>query len=104
MNLTEDELIQKYGKHCGHCNQNTLLPYEYEWSCLSCGFNLIKRKHELSKLQRKRINFVKRLKYAEVKIFSICVDVYKVFEGDDFHKIYEVLSTWKKIRKKQYFN
>ena len=31
MELTEDETIQKYGKCCGHCNRNTLLPYE--WTC-----------------------------------------------------------------------
>ena len=52
-----------------------------------------KRKHELSKTQRKKINFINRLKYAEVKIFPICVDLYKIYEGDDFDKIYEVLST-----------
>ena len=36
-----------------------------------------------------------RLKYAEVKIISKCVDVYKIYEGDDFDKIYEDLSTLK---------
>ena len=65
MELSENEIIQNYGKLYGHCNRNTLLPYEYEWTCISCGFNLIKRKHELSKIQRKRINFINRLKYAE---------------------------------------
>ena len=95
MELTEDEIIEKYGKKCLHCNRNCLLPYEYEFTCLSCGFNVIKRKHELSKIQRKKINFINRLKYAEVKIFSICVDVYKIYEGDDYDKIYEVLSTLK---------
>ena len=54
MNLSEDEIIQKYGKHCGHCNRNTLLPYEYEYTCFSCGYNVIKRKNELSKIQRKK--------------------------------------------------
>ena len=54
MELTEDEIIQKYGKNCGHCNRITLLPYEYEFTCISCGFNVIKRKHELSKIQRKK--------------------------------------------------
>ena len=53
MELT-DEIIEKNAKHCGHCNRNTLLPYEYEWTCSSCAFNLIKRKHELTKIQRKR--------------------------------------------------
>ena len=95
MNLSEDEIIEKYGKRCGHCNRNTLLPYEYEFTCLSCGFNVIKRKHELSKIQRKKTNFINRLKYAEVKIFSICIDLYKIYEGDDYDKIYEILSTLK---------
>ena len=36
-----------------------------------------------------------RLKYAEQKIFCICIDVYKVYEDDDYDKIYEVLSTFK---------
>ena len=75
MELTEDEVIKKHGKNCGHCNRNTLLPYEYEFTCFPCGFNVNKRKHELAKKQRKRINFINRLKYAEVKIFCICVDV-----------------------------
>ena len=54
MELTEDEFIQKYRKHCGHCDQNTLLPYELEWTCVSWGYNVIKRKHKLSKIQRKK--------------------------------------------------
>ena len=91
MELTEDEIIQKKGKRCGHCNRNTLRPYEYENTCSSCGYNVNKRKHELSKIQRKKIIY--RLKYAEVKIFSICLDVYKYYEGNHFDKIYEVLST-----------
>ena len=35
------------------------------------------------------------MKYAEVKTFSICVDLYKIYEGDDFGEIYKVLSTLK---------
>ena len=95
MELTRDEFIQKYAKQCRHCNRNTLLPYEYEFTCIACGYNVTKRKHELSKIQRKKINFINRLKYAEVKIFSICVDVYKIYEGDDYDEIYKVLSTLK---------
>ena len=57
MDLTEDEIIQKYAKRCGHCIRNTLLPYEYEFTCFSCGFNVSKRKHELSKIQRKKNKF-----------------------------------------------
>ena len=44
MELTEDEIIDKHGENCGHCNRNTLLPDEYEWTGVSCEFNLIKRK------------------------------------------------------------
>ena len=95
MNLSEDEIIEKYAKRCGHCNRIMLLPYEYEWSFFGCGYNVNKHKNKLSKIQRKKINFINRLKYAEVKIFSICVDLYKIYEGDDYDKIYEVLSTLK---------
>ena len=41
------------------------------------------------------MNFVIRLKYAEVKIFSICVDVYRIFEGNDYDEIFKVLSRLK---------
>ena len=59
MNLSEDEIIENYAKRCGHCNRNTLLPYEYEWTCISCGYSINKRKHELSKIQRKKNKFYK---------------------------------------------
>ena len=95
MELTEDEIIPKYGKRCGHCNRNILLPYEYEFTCIFCGYNVIKQKHDLSKIQRKKLNFMKRLKYAEQKIFSICIDFYKIYESNDYDKKYEVLSTLK---------
>ena len=91
MELTEDQINEKYAKKFGHCNRNTLLPYEFEWTCFSCGFDVIKRKHELSKIQRKKINFINRLKYAEQKIFCICIDVYKIYEGDDYDGIYKML-------------
>ena len=51
MELTEDEIIEKYGKKCGRCLRNTLLSYEYEWTCLFCSYNVIKRKNELSRIQ-----------------------------------------------------
>ena len=50
MELTEDEIKQKYAKKCLHCNRNSLLSYEYEFSCYVCGYNVNKRKHELSKI------------------------------------------------------
>ena len=96
MILTDDEIIEKHNKRSGHCNRNCLLPYEYEITCLWCGYNVIKQKHQLSKIQRKKINFINRLKYAEHKIFCICIDVYKIYEDNDFNEIYKVLSTLKK--------
>ena len=73
MESTEDEILQKYAKRCGYCKRNFSLPYEYEFTCFSCGYNKIKRKHELSKTQRKKINFINRLKYGEQKnILYLC--------------------------------
>ena len=93
MELSEDEVIQNYAKRGLHCNRNTLLPYKLDFTCFSCEYNVIKPKHELSKIQRKKN--CNHLKYAELKIFCICVGVYKTYEGIDYDKIYEVLSTLK---------
>ena len=95
MNFSEDEIIQKYAKNCGHGNRNTLLPYEYEFTCFSCGYNVNKQKHEPSKVQRKKINFINRLKYSEQKIFCICIDVYDIYNGNEYDEIYKVSSTLK---------
>ena len=35
------------------------------------------------------------MKYADVKIFAICVDLYTIYAGDKYDKLYEVLSTLK---------
>ena len=35
------------------------------------------------------------MKYAEQKIFCICIDVYKIYEADEYDEIYKVLSTLK---------
>ena len=40
--------------------------------------------------------FINRIKYAEQKTFCICVDVYKIYEGDGYDKIFEALPTFKK--------
>ena len=95
MQLPEDEIIEKYGKQCAHGNRNTLLPYKYEFTCIACGYNVIKRTHEFSKCHWNKINFNNGLKYTEQKIFCICNDVYKIYDGNDNDKIYEVLSTLK---------
>ena len=36
MELTEDQITEKYGKPCLHCDRNILIPYENEWTCFSC--------------------------------------------------------------------
>ena len=89
------KLLKKKTKKCLQCSRDTLLSYEYESTCNSCGYNVIKRKHELTKIQTKRINFVNRLNYSEKETFCICIDVYKIIDGNDTDKIYEVLSTLK---------
>ena len=38
---------------------------------------------------------INRLKNAEQKMFCICIDVYILYEGTDYKKIYEVLSKLK---------
>ena len=43
----------------------------------------------------KKINFINRLKYAAHKFFCICIDVYKIYEGEVYDEIYEFLSTLK---------
>ena len=58
MELSEDETIEKYAKQCGRCSRNTRLPYEYEFTCISCGYNVIKTKHELSKIQQKKLTLL----------------------------------------------
>ena len=35
------------------------------------------------------------MKFAEQKIFCICVDLYRIYEGDDYDEIYKILSTLK---------
>ena len=67
MELTEDEIIQKDGKHCAHCNRDILLPYKYEWSCNSCGLNSKKNRNLLKNNEKKFINCVK---YGERKKFA----------------------------------
>ena len=92
---------KKNGKLCGHCNLNTLFPYEFECTCVLCGYNIMKRKQDLSKIPRKK-NYINRLKFAEQKILCICIEIYQFYEVDDYDKLYEVLSTMKnkKFKKK----
>ena len=61
---------------CKRCNRNFLLEYEYEFVCYICGYNVIKTKNQLTKIQKKKnTNFLNRLTYAEPKITAICMEV-----------------------------
>ena len=73
MELTEDEIIEKNGKKMWSLQSKNLLPCEHEFTCFSCGYNVIKRKHELSKVQRKRITFYQSLRICRTqKFLPIC--------------------------------
>ena len=39
------------------------------------------------KYNEKKIKIINRLKYAEGKIFCVCIDVYKIYEGDNYDEI-----------------
>ena len=54
MNLSEDQINEKFAKQCGHCNRKTLLPCEYEFICVSCGFNLLKENMNSLKFNEKK--------------------------------------------------
>ena len=37
------KLFKKYAEHSRPCGRIMLLPYEYEWTYVSCGYNVIKK-------------------------------------------------------------
>ena len=77
MELTEDQIPEKHAKDLGQCGRNMLLPYEYGFTCNSCGYNVIKRKHEFSKISGKK-NFINPSKYAKHKVFCVCIEIYEI--------------------------
>ena len=44
MELTEDEVIEKYAKQCMHFTRNTLSPFESEFFCVACECDAVKHK------------------------------------------------------------
>ena len=42
-------MIQKFSKQGMHCTGITILPNQYEWTCISYVYNVTKRKNELTK-------------------------------------------------------
>ena len=69
MELTEHQINQKYAKQCMHCTWDTLSANEYEWICVANVYNVVTRKSDISKIQRKKINFINRLKYVEKRLY-----------------------------------
>ena len=41
--MTEVETIEKYAKQCMNCSGITLLPYQYQYSCIAFGYNVFKQ-------------------------------------------------------------
>ena len=66
--MTEDEIVEKYAKKCMHCTRNTLLPYQYEWTCTACGYDFKKQK-KIGYKNKMEKNFINRLKYGEKKMY-----------------------------------
>ena len=65
MELTDNKVFRKKTKQYMPGSRNTMLPFEYEWTCFSCEYKIIKRKEELSKIHCQKSNFIIQLKYAE---------------------------------------
>ena len=43
MILTVEEIVRDRGEQGMRCLRNIVLPYEYEWSCVACGLDKIKK-------------------------------------------------------------
>ena len=57
METTEDQIIEKIDGKCMRCTGHNLIPFEYEWTRISCGHNVFKRNIELGKKSGKIISF-----------------------------------------------
>ena len=57
MNLIKHEQIGKNAKQCIHCRRNTLLPYEYDWTCIACGCIITREENDLSKNSKNKNKF-----------------------------------------------
>ena len=86
MELTEHELFMKNMLNVVDIAIEILF-YLTNMNLLVCCVATMLLKHELSKSSKKEINFIIRIKNAEFKKFCLCVDVYKIYESDDYDKI-----------------
>ena len=87
MVLSEDEIFQKNEKHCLHCTRNTLLPYEYERTCIACDYNVIIQKRRTYR----KLNFINLVLYSRQKVIWFCIDLDKTSDGNDNGKLIELI-------------
>ena len=86
--------MKKYDKLLIHCLQNTFLPFEYEWTCNSCGYNVNNKNSTHKNTAKKRQILLPKKNMLNGKKF-ICIDVYLLYEDDDFQIFFEKLSELK---------
>ena len=60
-----------------HCTRNTILPYECEWTCIASGYNVMKRKNELTKTQRRENRQYQSIELSCRKRLYVFVKIYK---------------------------
>ena len=54
MEVTEKQMIEKYGKQSMQCIRNTLLPCDFDWICVVGRYNVITRKKEHTKFRPRK--------------------------------------------------
>ena len=60
-------------------------------TCIPCDYNVVRRENELTKIQRKKNKLHQSVEICWKK-WCFCIDIYKIYEGDDIHKLFECLS------------
>ena len=51
MELSDDQIIEKFAKQRLLSLRKTIAPYECEWTCTACGYNVIRRKNEVTEIR-----------------------------------------------------
>ena len=89
MDLTEDEIIKKTEKNVDFAIE--ILFYHTNMNLLAYRVDIMQSEENTNLLNvSEKKKFINRLKYAEHKIFCICIQVYKIYAGDVFDKMYEI--------------
>ena len=93
MNLSEDEVIEIYAKQCFHLIEIHYYHTNKNGLAFNVATMLFNENINPLKINEKKIKFINRLKNAEHNLICICIDVYEIYESDDYDKIYEVLTS-----------